>query len=422
MGVMSEDAGFDGQGREGARSEDPERSGALAELGLDAPLVHLATPSIDEWAVRRMWEGIVRRRAAAAPSRKMRRLVVALSALAALGICGAVFSFLRVLPVSNLDAPLPAGPLLTREAEPFERLEAPPAAASAAPARVAPSARVDFADGSSIEAVAGARVDALASSADEFAVAVRRGRAHFRVTPGGPRLWRIEARNARVEVLGTALWVESHDTGTRVQVDVGRVLVRSPELPGGVQIVGAGESLELAATPAAPDEARAGVEPALAPVEPSALPGRSSARTARPVPSRAAELWEEADEARRSGQPARAAALLGRLLRDFPADSQVALAAFTRGVLQLERLGQPALAALSFQRALELGIGAALREDVYLRWAEALDRSGGGERIEAVLAEYERFYPLGRHRGAIERLCALHETPNQRGPAFRHPP
>jgi hypothetical protein len=417
---MSEDAGFDG--REGARSEDPEGSGALAELGLEAPLVHLATPSIDEWAVRRMWEGIVRRRAAAAPSLEMRRLVVALSALVALGVCAAVFSVLRILP-ANLDASRPAGPLLTREAEPFERLEAPPAAAaSAAPARVAPSARVDFADGSSIEAAAGARVDALASSADEFAVAVRRGRAHFRVTPGGPRLWRIEARNARVEVLGTALWVESHDTGTRVQVDVGRVLVRSPELPGGAQIVGAGESLELAATPAATDEARASVEPALAPVEPSALPGRSSARTARPAPSRAAELWEEADEARRSGQPARAAALLGRLLQDYPADSQVALAAFTRGVLQLERLAQPALAALSFQRALELGIGAALREDVYLRWAEALDRSGGGERIEAVLAEYERFYPLGRHRGAIERLCALHETPNQRGPAFRHPP
>jgi ferric-dicitrate binding protein FerR (iron transport regulator) len=407
---MSEDMRFDGDRFEGEASEDLEPSAALARLGLDAPLAQLATPEIDEWAVRRMWEGIVRRRSAAAPGLATRRLAVALSAFATLGFCAAVFfAGLRLMPAANPDATRVAGPLLTREAEPFETLEAPPVTSASEPAHT-PAVRVDFADGSSIEAAAGARVDALASSADEFAVLVRRGRAHFRVTPGGPRLWRIEARNARVEVLGTTLWVESHDTGTRVQVDVGRVLVRSPELPGGVQLVAAGESLELNGE--APNAAAApAVDPTLAPVEPGA-PSRS--RSAAPTPPRAAELWEDADEARRGGQPARAAALLGRLLRDYPADSQVALAAFTRGVLQLDRLGQPAEAAVSFQRALELGIGAALREDVYLRWAEALDRSGAGVRIEAVLAEYVRHYPLGRHRTALERLCAAHETPNHR--------
>jgi tetratricopeptide (TPR) repeat protein len=376
--------------------DDVKPSAALGGVGLEAPLCELSNPNIDEWAVRRMWEGIQRRKTTRALGRARWRLVV-LSALATLALSLALFYAGARLFVATRPEPAapPAGPLLTREARHFESLEAPPEPPW--PRAVAPPpARVDFADGSSIEAVSGARVDALASSADEFAVLLRHGRAQFRVTPGGPRRWRIEAGTARVEVLGTVLWVERDDTGTTVQVDVGRVLVRSPELDGGVQSVAAGQRLRVAAAPRS-------LEPPVAPPEPAAaLPTRKAARG----PTRAAELWQAADEARRDGQPARAAALLERLLRDYPADSQVALAAFTLGVLQLDRLAQPSEAAASFQRALELGIGAALREDAYLRWAEALARAGAVARIDGVHAEYVRRYPLGRHRSFIEQLRA----------------
>jgi hypothetical protein len=438
--------------------QDAKSSLALAELGLEAPLRQLAHPSVDEWKVRRMWEGIQRRRAARPFRDKARWRIVLVSALAAFGLSLAVFSLLAadgLFEHRALDAAASAaGPLLTREARSFEGLEAPhhPASPAAADDAARPMpARVDFADGSSIEAEAGTRVDALGSTAEEFAVRVRRGRAQFRVTPGGPRRWRIEAGAASVEVLGTVLWVERDDAETRVRVETGRVLVRSPELPGGARNLSAGQSLRLsggqehsgeggpdqtfapsdraaAASPPSPIAAPPAEPPAAlpAPAGEAASPASAAlehpkttprdAALARHRPTPAAELWEAVDEARRRGQSLRAAELLRRLLRDHPADSQVALAAFTLGVIQLERLAQPAEAALSFQRALELGIGAALREDAYLRWAEALARAGTGARIDAVLAEYVRRYPHGRQRAAIERLRRRADTEPVRSP------
>jgi hypothetical protein len=347
-------------------------------------------------------------------------------------------------PASGVDAaaveggPAPvADPLLTRDARRFEALEAPPPppASSDAPSRTAAakpaSARVDFADGSSIEATPGARVEALASSPGEFRVAVRRGLAQFRVTPGGPRRWRIEASHAQVEVLGTVLWVESDAAGTSVRVDVGSVLVRSAELPGGSRRVAAGESVRLGA-PSGGHEA-GGETPPSEPATPEAAPGKAGAEDeAAPLePSRrrqparlgvvrhsAAALWEGADEARRTGQTARAAALLERLIERHPEDSQVALAAFTLGVLQLDRLQRPLDAADSFQLALELGIGAALRDDAYLRWAEALSQVRDRVRLVRVSAEYARLYPRGRHRSAIDQLARSAAA----GPARRAAP
>lgn len=428
------------------KSSAARSSATLESLGLEAPVHELARPHVDEWAVRRMWEGVQRRRAP--PVGRERPYVVALSAFAAVAavlalvIAGAQLVRSPAEPArANVDAlPGRAEPLLTSEARRFELLEAPPAPANpASPSASVGSratARVDFVDGSSIEASPGARVEALASSPGEFAVAVRRGRAQFRVTPGGPRRWRIEASHAQVEVLGTVLWVESDAAGSSVRVDVGRVLVRSPELPGGSQPLAAGEVLRLgtplAALDAAPEAGAAEMAPQVleprdtaTPASPAARVERRRARTpplgatrlergaaaSRPAGSRvggstaAASLWEEADEARRDGQPERAAELLARLVERYPEDSQVALAAFTLGVLQLDRLARPVEAAESFQLALELGIGAALRDDAYLRWAEALSQVRDPARLAMVSAEYARLYPRGRQRAAIEQLA-----------------
>lgn len=457
-------------------------SAALAHLGLDAPLCELARPKVDEWAVRRIWEGI--QVGKAPPPGRERPHVAALAAFAAVASMLALvltgtqlIASLREPPPGSASASPTAalsptaapaagattsavpsssegsrgiGPLLTRDARHFELLEAPPAPRRSVSARAGSAsegettvaeatARVDFADGSSIEASPGARVEALPSRDDEFAVVVRRGLAQFRVTPGGSRRWRIDASHAQVEVLGTVLWVESDDVGSSVRVDVGRVLVRSPELPGGARVIEAGQSLRLGAPPPSPEAATAaddGSEAASPAARAQAPTGAARASHARPararrverapaappstrehdetssapvraragVASAAATLWEGADQARRNGEPAHAARLLQELVEEYPGDSQVALAAFTLGVLHLDHLGRPFDASEWFQRALELGLGAALREDAYLRWAEASSRARDRSRLAAVSAEYARLYPRGRHGTAIEEL------------------
>jgi hypothetical protein len=384
--------------------DEEKSSPALAALRMAVPVRELTPVPVDEWAVRRMWEGIQRRER----SRQLGRWkgsawgrwplastllgcsVVLLLALVAMQLVSQSRGD-AVVPVAVV--PVAAGPLLTREAQHFASIEGPLAG---------PPLRAEFADGSSIEVFPGARVDGLASSASEFVVLLRRGRARFLVQPGGPRRWLIETRNARVEVVGTVFSVDAGEGGADVQVEVGTVLVRSPVLPDGVQRLDAGQSLELRAPAPPPPAASAPHEAFPAPSPP--VHARAPARGGKPRHASAAALWEGADAARRSGQPARAAALLELLMRDYPDDSQVAAAAFTRGVLQFAELGQPAGAASSFRQALDLGIGAALREDCYWRWARALERAGDGAGVRAAVAEYLRVYPNGRHRHTLQRL------------------
>ncbi len=401
-------------------ADDARTSAALADVGLPAPVRELTRVPVDEWAVRRMWQGVQRRtearRGLGGGKARLVAWATLASALAALlALLGTRWPVPRGAPERAVPQLAP-GPLLTKEARRFEAVEAAPESAPA---------RVELADGSSIEALPGARVDGLASSPSEFVVLVRRGRARFAVKPGGPRRWSIETRDVRVEVVGTVLTVEADGAGASVHVEAGAVLVRSPALADGVQRLEAGQSLRVNsrapdALPAAPDALGvsdaldASVE-ALAPTRARAARRERAAPVARP---RAAQLWEEVDEARRENRPAHAAALLGRLLREHPDDSQAALAAFTRGVLQLDQLGQAEQAARSFEQALELGLGAALREDCYSRWARAAARVGDTAALRAVLAEYKRLYPRGRHRASIEGLLGANGT--RQAPRVEH--
>ena len=403
------------------RKREPTTSAALAALRLEAPLHQLSQECVDERAVRRMWEVIDQRtaRVSAGWGRHQRGIVgIGLSALAALLLV--VGAWVWVSAGASSRAFPTAGPLLTAAGQRFESLEAP---AQGAPARVA------LADGSSIEALPGARLEALAATPNEFSVLLRRGRARFSVTPGGPRRWLIETRGARVEVVGTALTVESSAELVSVAVDVGVVLVRSPLLSDGIQRLSAGESLrlELRGNPGHDRDD----DDHLAVPEPDALPDvtapvaeqepRSDAvpvRRRRPAASeqdmsargtRAAQLWAEVDRARQAGKPGRAASALGRLLREHPRDSQAALAAYTLGVLQLEQLERPRAAARSFEHALGLGIASGLKESCYVRLSAALRQSGDSVGLRRVAARYLRDYPDGRQRAAMQQ--ALDEGP-----------
>jgi TolA-binding protein len=406
------------------KHQPADSSEALRVLGLQQPVRVLTKPRLDERRVRGMWHRIERAshgqpgwQGLLAPTRLLPAVALALLLLVGWGM-------LRPFQPSA-----PHGPLVTAEGQRFESIEASGQQA----------ARVSFADGSQIEAAPGARVEGLAATASEFVVLLRRGQARFAVTPGGPRRWLIEARGARVEVVGTAFSVESQAGSFSVRVESGVVLVRSPLLADGVQRLGAGQALHLdlgqateAAlgvtsgreqqprdTPAAearprPDELavkRAREQNAREPLRARRRPATSAAQrsSAQPpadshVPDSAVELWEQADAARRAGHAARAAQLLQELIEAYPRDSQAGLAAYTLGVLQLEQLAAPRAAAQRFRQALELGIAAGLRESCYLRQAEALRHAGDTAAARQIARQYLRGFPLGEHRDAMERL------------------
>lgn len=389
--------------------ETPELPIAGTRRG--SPLARLTQVHVDEPATLRMWEGIesrlTRRRGASwSRARIELRWVLAAVATLLLGTAGALRWFQTDAPQERAAAGA-AGPLLTGEGRAFESLDAT-AAASAQ--------RVSFADGSSLEASPGARIEGLASTSSEFALFLRQGRVRVSVTPHGLRRWTLETRGARIEVVGTMFSVQSAPGRVDIEVEKGVVLVRSPFLPDGVQRLDAGGVLAIDTQ----DARGAGPVGAVssesaAPIAASgAAPGTRSASTAsaardvRPRAS-AAELWKQADGARTAGDSARAAAILQQLLDNHPRDAQASLAAFTLGVLELEQLDRPAPAASSFRRAIQLGVTGGLLESSHLRLGEALHRSGDVAGLRAVLEQYNRRFPNGRHRTRLERW--IEETP-----------
>jgi transmembrane sensor len=400
-------------------SEAPD-SAALAAARLPRPVRELTRLGVDEWTVRRMWEDIQRRsaaRGAPVPARPRRRgaMALALGLGLALVLTLAVSASWLLLRSSAEQAANAVVPLLTEDGHRFEALEATPGT---------PPAQVAFADGSSIEALPGARIEGLAATGNQFVVLVRRGRARFSVTPGGPRHWLIETKSARVEVVGTVLSVENGDDFVEVRVDEGVVLVRSPLLSDGVQRIQAGQSLRLQTSAVPPREAaqrpeqapRAPASSATAAASSAAAPAKAAEprerRRRRPGTS-AAELWSGADQARQSGEAARAAVLLERLLYEHPGDSQAALGAYTLGVLQLEQLARPRAAARSFAQALDLGLATALQESCYVRRAEALRQADDVSELRRVASEYLRRFPAGAHRDAMQRLVETNARPSR---------
>jgi transmembrane sensor len=291
--------------------------------------------------------------------------------------------------------------------------------------------RAELSDGSAIEVDPGARVEMLASSASQFSLVVRRGRARFSVTPGGPRRWSIEARGVAVEVVGTILSVESSPRGVSVSVDVGAVIVRSAAFADGVKRLSAGEAVFVAtetenaarraneSAPIAPERAAPGDLPE-APASTQSTPAPASparSQQARVPPSGSAraesvrDLWSRADAARGAGDARAAGKLLERIVAQHPGDARAPLAAFTLGTLLANDLGEPARAAVAFRRALALGLPEALRDSAYLNLASAWRNAGDRAAVRAVASEYAKAHPDGEQRQALDALAREPESP-----------
>lgn len=126
---------------------------------------------------------------------------------------------------------------------------------------------VDFDDGSRITLSPGGLLQTVANQGRVFGTKLVRGRAEFRVRPGGPRRWIVQAGRVTVEVVGTHFVVDRGPRVVSVAVHRGEVLVRGAAVDGGAKSLHVGESL---AVPDVPEPTAPGEADATAPADTTA--------------------------------------------------------------------------------------------------------------------------------------------------------
>jgi len=301
---------------------------------------------------------------------------------------------------------LPPGPLLLADGRSFSDLEL----------KAGEHAReLTFGDGSSISLSADSHLVGVTASDRTMVLSLIHGTAQFSIKPGGPRRWTIVAQPGRVEVVGTEFTIASRAGRTGVSVTHGTVHVFAPTLAPEGELLSAGHRIEFTAEEIAVSAAATGRaemdpnQPQMDNVAPAAetelgpeqAPQKSTAaRTHADVQT----LLSQADAARSRGQFTRAVALLGQAVTEYPGDARTPLAAFTRGVLQLERLARADQALASFRSARSLGASNSLRQDCYLREIEAALALGDRAQALHLAASYRAEFPAGRHTQELTRL------------------
>ena len=291
-----------------------------------------------------------------------------------------------------------------------------------------------FDDGSRIDLGSTARLDLLESTPRTFAVALRYGEARFKVTPGGPRSWKIECGPVTVEVVGTQFTLTREDGRLRVSVEHGAVLVSGPPVPDHIVRLGASDTIVIPlSSPAesasaeseshlpamvaeAPPQASAGAagveRPRGPPAAPSAIvaaaaPDSGAPHAAAEPPQITARAWlAVADDARVAGRFQEAAQILENVVSSYAADPSAPLAEFSLGRLYLDSLGNPALAATHLSRALDRGLPASLTQDAFARLVEAHARSGNHGAANEVAERFRALYPTGRRLSDVNRWAS----------------
>lgn len=277
-------------------------------------------------------------------------------------------------------------------------------------------------DGSRIALGAGTRLVPRTNDGRELVLDLERGQIELDVRPGTGRRWMVEARWATVEVVGTRFVVARDDVSVEVSVQRGKVVVRGEQVLGRERHLIAGQTLRVLApklspvlapteleTPEAGGDARRAEETAceadcvseLAPRAP--VQWRPRPRPAPPTVDEVAPLLASADAARAEGRPREAAEHLAAILREHPDDRRAALAAFTLARLELDVLDRPDAALDALERALALGLPAAIVVDAHARRVEALGRSGRVEDARAAAARFQADHPESPRLPEVQR-------------------
>lgn len=379
---------------------------------------HLAS-TLDDARERRLWDGVEVR---ARRRREMRRLRTTLAS-------SAVLAALAGLAGWSVGSSEP-GALRLANGEPV-----------GSTATTDEAATMTLDDGSSLGLAAETEVLLRANDGHRFEIEMVSGEASFSVTPGGPRRWRIHTPLGTVTVVGTVFRVSATARWLAVEVEHGRVEVASELLEGGVRVLGAGESVSLRLPePSRPEPSAAAArdpEPSATPVEddaravvspPASEPARSRRRDAdwrlaadegryedayalaAPEHDRlvrlatADELLALADAARLSGHPHEAVEPLERLLERFPRSPEAGLGAMTLARLELGVLSHTARGLAALERARELPLPAALRDEADARRALALAALGRDAEARAAAEGYVTAHPAGRFRDDVVAL------------------
>lgn len=148
----------------------------------------------------------------------------------------------------------------------------------------------------------------------------------------------------------------------------------------------------------APRESPQPARPAPAVVEPNVVPR----------PASAAELFSEANRARRAGNVSEAVGLYRQLQGVFPGSTEAHVSRVSLGRVFLDRAGSPAAALAQFDRYLASGSHSALRHEALIGRALALQRMGRArDELAAwrtVLASYPKTSHATHARTRIEEL------------------
>ncbi len=180
----------------------------------------------DEATVNRMWHAIEGHQYASEARIKRRSPWILAAAAALLATVIAVFLW---------DRPQPSALMLTHN--------------EALPENVVTHAhaRFEFVDGSTIETPARTRFDVLVNGTRAIEFALRQGKMSFQVTPGGHRRWTVHCGDVDVVVVGTIFDITRTANHITVHVHRGKVFVKGPRVPDGVQNLTAHMSLRIPA-------------------------------------------------------------------------------------------------------------------------------------------------------------------------------
>ncbi len=276
---------------------------------------------------------------------------------------------------------------------------------------------VTLADRSSVRLMPRARLRVHENTGRRLWLKQEQGAVEYEVTPGGPRLWRVDVGGTTVEVLGTHFWVRERQGHVEVEVTRGKVLVKSVELTGGDVLLGAGERVEVGAS--APSEGSVGSSgPPDAPPPATLLPTTPPARRlvptpqAPPPPLAAADeepsgsfeaLLVRSEEAREAGRFEASAAQLRAALSRFPGDARSDIARVALANVLLDRLRAPDEAFQVLDPWLRAHTRSSLPDEGRPRRVDAAVRSGGVEVAWPRHAEFVATFPSSPRLSAVNR-------------------
>ncbi|MDD9938452.1 MAG: FecR domain-containing protein [Myxococcales bacterium] len=257
-------------------------------------------------------------------------------------------------------------------------------------------------DGSEVELLPRTRLKLESERAEAVELSLESGVARFSVSKRRARRFSVRAGDVRVTVIGTRFELRREGATVDLRVSEGVVEV---SVPGGEasRRVLAGERFvwDPSARPEPVPEPEAEESE---PVVEQPRPERSSRKRA-PAPPTAAELFERANVARRSGRMAAAVDAYEQLVREHGQDARAGLSSFEVGRIRMDALGDPRGAIAAFRRALSASGGSSYREDAMARIALAHDALGEHGACRKARERYLSRYPAGVHRAALSARC-----------------